>query len=92
MTAGDAVGATPPISSVFGDLPTIEAMNALGFGADSLGNHNFDAGSRQHVREPGAGGQLPIPLGQPRAGSRRRDARRRRPAIPAIAACSMSRE
>ena len=45
VTAGDAVGATPPISSVFGDLPTIEAMNALGFGADSLGNHNFDAGA-----------------------------------------------
>ncbi|MBW3633456.1 MAG: 5'-nucleotidase C-terminal domain-containing protein, partial [Chloroflexi bacterium] len=45
VTAGDAVGATPPISSVFGDLPTIEAMNALGFSADALGNHNFDAGA-----------------------------------------------
>jgi 2',3'-cyclic-nucleotide 2'-phosphodiesterase (5'-nucleotidase family) len=45
VTAGDAVGATPPISSVFGDLPTIEAMNALEFSGDSLGNHNFDAGA-----------------------------------------------
>jgi 2',3'-cyclic-nucleotide 2'-phosphodiesterase (5'-nucleotidase family) len=45
VTAGDAAGATPPISSVFDDLPTIEAMNALGFSADSLGNHNFDAGA-----------------------------------------------
>ena len=45
VTSGDAVGATPPISSVFGDLPTIEAMNALGFSADALGNHNFDAGA-----------------------------------------------
>jgi 2',3'-cyclic-nucleotide 2'-phosphodiesterase (5'-nucleotidase family) len=45
ITAGDAVGATPPISSTFGDLPTIEAMNALGFTADGLGNHNFDAGA-----------------------------------------------
>jgi 2',3'-cyclic-nucleotide 2'-phosphodiesterase (5'-nucleotidase family) len=45
VTAGDAVGATPPISSTFGDIPTIEAMNALGFSADSLGNHNFDAGA-----------------------------------------------
>ncbi len=45
VTAGDAVGATPPISSVFGDLPTIEAMNALGFSADALGNHNFDVGA-----------------------------------------------
>ena len=45
VTAGDAVGATPPISSVFGDEPTIEIMNALGFTADALGNHNFDAGA-----------------------------------------------
>jgi 2',3'-cyclic-nucleotide 2'-phosphodiesterase (5'-nucleotidase family) len=45
VTAGDAVGATPPISSVFGDVPTIEVMNALGFTADALGNHNFDAGA-----------------------------------------------
>jgi len=42
VTAGDAVGATPPISSYFGDLPTIEMMNAMGFDADALGNHNFD--------------------------------------------------
>lgn len=45
VTAGDAVGATPPISNVFADLPTIEAMNMLSFTADSLGNHNFDAGA-----------------------------------------------
>jgi len=45
VTAGDAVGATPPISSAFGDLPTIEVMNAMGFTADALGNHNFDAGA-----------------------------------------------
>jgi len=44
ITAGDAVGATPPISSFFGDRPTIELMNAMGFSADALGNHNFDAG------------------------------------------------
>lgn len=43
VTAGDAVGATPPISTAFGDVPTIEIMNELGFTADSLGNHNFDA-------------------------------------------------
>ena len=42
VTAGDAVGATPPISSYFGDLPAIEMMNAMGFNADALGNHNFD--------------------------------------------------
>ncbi|MGE5643098.1 MAG: 5'-nucleotidase C-terminal domain-containing protein [Byssovorax cruenta] len=44
VAAGDSVGATPPISSFFGDTPTIELMNAMGFSADGLGNHNFDRG------------------------------------------------
>jgi 2',3'-cyclic-nucleotide 2'-phosphodiesterase (5'-nucleotidase family) len=44
VAAGDSVGATPPISSFFGDTPTIELMNMMGFDADGLGNHNFDKG------------------------------------------------
>ena len=45
MAAGDSVGATPPISAFFGDIPTIEQMNLMGFQIDGLGNHNFDKGS-----------------------------------------------
>jgi 2',3'-cyclic-nucleotide 2'-phosphodiesterase (5'-nucleotidase family) len=45
IAAGDSVGATPPISAFFGDTPTIELMNLMGFGLDGLGNHNFDKGS-----------------------------------------------
>jgi 2',3'-cyclic-nucleotide 2'-phosphodiesterase (5'-nucleotidase family)/predicted AlkP superfamily phosphohydrolase/phosphomutase len=45
VAAGDSVGATPPISAFFGDTPTIEIMNLMGFSADGLGNHNFDRGS-----------------------------------------------
>ncbi len=44
IAGGDSVGATPPISSFFGDKPTIELMNAMGFDFDGLGNHNFDQG------------------------------------------------
>jgi len=44
LTAGDAVGATPPVSSFFEDVPTIQAMNLMGFQVDTLGNHNFDGG------------------------------------------------
>ena len=44
VAAGDSVGATPPISAFFGDTPTIEMMNLMGF-QDGLGNHNFDKGS-----------------------------------------------
>lgn len=47
FSAGDAVGATPPISGFFEDLPTIEAMNAAEFDADGIGNHNFDAGQER---------------------------------------------
>jgi 2',3'-cyclic-nucleotide 2'-phosphodiesterase (5'-nucleotidase family)/predicted AlkP superfamily phosphohydrolase/phosphomutase len=50
VTAGDAVGATPPISSFFGDKPTIELMNRMGFTLDGLGNHNFDRGE-EYLRE-----------------------------------------
>ena len=44
VTGGDAVGASPPLSSFFADQPTIEWMNYAGFDADTFGNHNFDAG------------------------------------------------
>ena len=44
LTAGDAVGASPPLSSFFQDRPTIDWMNYAGFDADTFGNHNFDAG------------------------------------------------
>jgi len=44
IAAGDSVGATPPISSFFGDKPTIEFMNMMGFNLDGLGNHDFDRG------------------------------------------------
>ena len=44
LAGGDSVGATPPISSFFGDKPTIEIMNMMGITSDGLGNHNFDRG------------------------------------------------
>jgi 2',3'-cyclic-nucleotide 2'-phosphodiesterase (5'-nucleotidase family)/predicted AlkP superfamily phosphohydrolase/phosphomutase len=44
MAAGDSVGATPPISAFFNDVPTIEVMNMMGIDIDGLGNHNFDHG------------------------------------------------
>lgn len=44
VAGGDSVGATPPISTFFGDRPTVEIMNLMGFTSDGLGNHNFDHG------------------------------------------------
>jgi len=50
LTAGDAFGATPPVSNLFDDVPTIEAMNLMGFQIDTFGNHNFDRGIA-HLQE-----------------------------------------
>ena len=50
VAGGDSVGATPPISNFFGDTPTVEIMNLMGFTSDGLGNHNFDAG-QTYLRE-----------------------------------------
>ena len=44
FTAGDAYGASPPLSSFFGEQPAVDAMNLMGFDADTFGNHNFDRG------------------------------------------------
>jgi 2',3'-cyclic-nucleotide 2'-phosphodiesterase (5'-nucleotidase family)/predicted AlkP superfamily phosphohydrolase/phosphomutase len=49
VAGGDSIGATPPISSFFGDTPTIELMNLMGFTSDGIGNHNFDV-SQQYFR------------------------------------------
>ena len=50
VAGGDSVGASPPISSFFGEVPTIELMNMMGFDLDGLGNHNFDRG-QEYLRE-----------------------------------------
>jgi 5'-nucleotidase len=44
LTAGDAFGASPPLSSFFNEEPAVKAMNLMGFDADTFGNHNFDRG------------------------------------------------
>lgn len=45
LTAGDAYGASPPLSGFFNEEPAVLAMNAMGFNADTFGNHNFDRGT-----------------------------------------------
>ncbi len=44
VTAGDMIGATPLLSSLFNDEPTIEAMNLVGVDFHAVGNHEFDYG------------------------------------------------
>jgi 2',3'-cyclic-nucleotide 2'-phosphodiesterase (5'-nucleotidase family) len=44
LAAGDNVGASPPISALLDDKPTIDVENAWGLDATSFGNHEFDFG------------------------------------------------
>ena len=44
LTAGDAFGASPPLSGLFDEEPAVRAMNLMGFDVDTFGNHNFDRG------------------------------------------------
>ena len=42
LSAGDNIGAAPPISTEFEELPTIESMNLMKFDASTFGNHEHD--------------------------------------------------
>jgi 5'-nucleotidase len=42
LSAGDNIGAAPPISTEFEELPTIESMNAMKFDVSTFGNHEHD--------------------------------------------------
>ncbi len=44
VSAGDLIGASPLISAVFHDEPTIEAANLMGLELNAVGNHEFDEG------------------------------------------------
>jgi 5'-nucleotidase len=44
VSAGDMVGASPLISALFHDEPTIEAFNLIGLDFNAVGNHEFDEG------------------------------------------------
>jgi 5'-nucleotidase len=50
VAAGDLIGASPLVSALYHDEPTIEAMNLLGLDLSSVGNHEFDEGEAELKR------------------------------------------
>ena len=42
MSSGDNIGAAPPISTEFEELPTIESLNLIKLDASAFGNHEHD--------------------------------------------------
>jgi 5'-nucleotidase len=55
VSAGDLVGASPLISALFHDEPTIETMNRLGLEFNAVGNHEFDDGREELLRMQNGG-------------------------------------
>ena len=47
VSAGDLIGASPLLSALFHDEPTIEAMNRIGLDLNAVGNHEFDEGAAE---------------------------------------------
>jgi 5'-nucleotidase len=50
VSAGDLIGASPLLSALFHDEPTIEAMNKMGLDLNAVGNHEFDEGAAELLR------------------------------------------
>lgn len=59
VSAGDLIGASPLISALFHDEPTIEAMNLMGLDINAVGNHEFDEGPAELLRMAN-GGSHPV--------------------------------
>ena len=55
VSAGDMIGATPLVSALFHDEPTIEAFNAMGLDYNGVGNHEFDEGVDELLRMQNGG-------------------------------------
>ncbi len=50
VAAGDLIGASPLLSALFRDEPTIESLSLMGLEASAVGNHEFDKGADELVR------------------------------------------
>ena len=50
VCAGDMIGASPLVSALFHDEPTIEALNSMGMQVTGVGNHEFDEGVDELLR------------------------------------------
>jgi 5'-nucleotidase len=50
VAAGDLIGASPFLSAMFHDEPTIEALSMMGLNISSVGNHEFDEGKDELLR------------------------------------------
>ena len=50
ISGGDSIGASPLVSAMFHDEPTIKALNMMGFDFSAVGNHELDEGLPELMR------------------------------------------
>ncbi|MEA2821929.1 MAG: 5-nucleotidase [Bradyrhizobium sp.] len=55
VAAGDLIGASPFLSAMFHDEPTIESLSMMGLEVASVGNHEFDEGKDELLRMQNGG-------------------------------------
>lgn len=55
VAAGDLVGASPLLSALFADEPTIESLSLMGLELSAVGNHEFDKGVVELLRKQNGG-------------------------------------
>jgi 5'-nucleotidase len=55
VAAGDLIGASPFLSAMFHDEPTIESLSMMGLAISSVGNHEFDEGKDELLRMQNGG-------------------------------------
>ena len=55
VAAGDLIGASPFLSAMFHDEPTIESLSMMGLAIASVGNHEFDEGKDELLRMQNGG-------------------------------------
>src|SRR5215831_14351999 len=55
VAAGDLIGASPLLSALFHDEPTIESLSAMGLEFTAVGNHEFDEGKDELLRMQNGG-------------------------------------
>jgi 5'-nucleotidase len=55
VAAGDLIGASPFLSAMFHDEPSIESLSMMGLALASVGNHEFDEGKDELLRMQNGG-------------------------------------
>ncbi len=55
VAAGDLIGASPFLSAMFHDEPTIESLDMMGLAVAAVGNHEFDEGKNELLRMQNGG-------------------------------------